>query len=290
MVRLVEKTRQLGCAVLAPAALRETLQPGRWQILSLLAQSPGYASAVAERLGLDEQLAHYHFKRLEKAGVIRVVRTERRRGAVTKFFGVTDDSFAVVLRDAWQAAGPAVPRVLRQFFGEAGFSGRIIVGSPDPHGPYQARSRDSHFAVDLALFLGSFSDRVSPAVRLDTETRDAELKESLVLVGGPIVNLVTARVNSGLPVRIETKGAPAVLSTRTRKKYAEDYGIVVFLKNPWSKRKPALVLAGSTIGGTKAAILAVTQLPGQLKESNVVRGLDLDGDGIVDSVEIVEAF
>ncbi len=263
------------------------LEPTRWEILRAIAKKPNYASAVARELGLNEQLVHYHFKQLKKSGVISVIRTEERRGALTRYFAVKDSAFSVLLHEDWSQRGKAVPPILRGFYPSGSFEGEVIVGSPDPHGPFQARARDGFYAADLALYLGTLSEQAHPSVRLDTEVREDELKGNIILVGGPIVNLITAKINSSLPIRITTGERHGVFSERTGKHYYEKAGMVLRTSNPWGDGE-LLVVAGKSISGTKAAILSIVQSAKLLSGHNVVKGADLDGDGVVDSAEILE--
>ena len=287
MVSLSTKTKEIGVRIVEPRELSILLEPTRWRILKLLAEKPSYASEAARTLGLNEQLTHYHFNQLKKSGAISVVRTEERRGALTRYFGVKDPAFAVLLLDQWREKGAAVPPVLRGFYPDGEFDGKIVVGSPDPHGPFQARARDGFYAADLALYLGSLSSSAKPSVRLDTEVRQDELRGNVVLVGGPIVNLVTAKINDSLPIRIVSGERHSVYSEKTKRHYYENAGLVLREKNPWGKGE-LLIVAGKSIAGTKAAILAIVQSAPLLTGKNVVRGVDLDGDGVVDSAEIVE--
>ena len=285
MVLLSKKTGAMPARLVSQRELRLLLEPTRWEILGVLAKAPNYASAVARELGLNEQLVHYHFNQLKKSGVISVVRTEERRGALTRFFGVRDDAFAVLLREQWRET--PVPKIVSGFYKGGVFDAKIIVGSPDPHGPFQARARDGFYSADLALYLGSLSSTAKPCVRLDTEVREEELRGNVVLVGGPIVNLVTARINDSLPIRIVSGERHSVYSEKTGKHYYENAGMVLRTENPWGKGE-LLVVAGKSIAGTKAAILSIVQSAELLTGSNVVKGVDLDGDGVVDSAEILE--
>ena len=287
MVSLTTKTKELGCRILPPPDLRLLLEPTRWSILQAIAEKPNYASAVARELGLNEQLTHYHFNQLKKSGVISVIRTEEKRGALTRYFAVKDSAFSVLLRENWSQRGSLIPPLLDGFYKSGSFDGKIVVGSPDPHGPFQARARDGFYAADLALYLGTLSASSRPAIRLDTEVREDELKGNLIVVGGPIINLITARINETLPIRIVSGERRSVFSERTKKHYYEKAGLVLRTENPWGKGE-LLVVAGKSIGGTKAAILAVAQSASLLNGRNVVRGVDLDGDGVVDAAEIVE--
>jgi len=286
MVLLTTKTKETTTHLLPPLELRSVLEPTRWKVLQAIAEHPNYASAIARELGLNEQLVHYHFKQLKKAGVISVIRTEERNGALTRYFAVKENSFSTILRDSWDKRNTP-PSVLDGFYLNGSFEGKIIVGSPDPHGPFQARARDGFYAADLALYLGTLSERALPSIRLDTEVRKSELTSNVILVGGPIVNLITAELNSTLPLRITAGERHSVYSTATKKHYYEKAGMVLRAENPWGKGE-LLVVAGKSISGTKAAILSIVQNATLLNGHNVVKGIDLDGDGIVDSAEIVE--
>ena len=286
MVSLSTKTREMTARMLGPNELRLLLEPTRWKILRSLATRPNYASALARELGLNEQLVHYHFGQLRKAGVISVLRTEERRGALTRYFGVKDNAFAVLLREQWSTTG-TIPEILRGFYPQGEFDGKIIVGSPDPHGPHQARARDGFYAADLALYLGSLSSSAKPCVRLDTEVRADELKGNIILIGGPIINLTTAKINESLPIRIVSGERHSVYSEKTDTHYYENSGFVLRTENPWGKGE-LLVVAGKSIAGTKAAILSIVQSAQLLNGRNIVKGVDLDGDGVVDSAEVLE--
>ncbi len=285
---MISKGRETDARLLKPSELKLMLEPTRWKILKLLATRPMYPAQVASQLGIDEQLAYYHFNQLRKSGAIQVVRTESRRGATTRFFQVKDNAFAVLLRDAW--TGTPLPEFLLPFYRKGRFEAKVIVGSPDPHGPNNARARDAFYAADLTLFFGSLCDRVDPSVRLDTEVREKELRENnLVIVGGPIVNLVQNEVNDALPIEIRTGAVNSVFSKRTKKNYTGAVGFVVRAQSHWNKDKAMLVVAGNSFAGTKTAILALMTESSLLTgDAHVFAGLDLDGDGVVDSVELME--
>jgi hypothetical protein len=76
----------------------------------------------------------------------------------------------------------------------------------------------------------------------------------------------------------------------------ENAGIIAKVKNPWDDSKSVIVLAGVRSIGTKACILALTQHHEKILEKYdrhkdfycVVRGLDRDGDGQLDDIEILE--
>ena len=69
------------------------------------------------------------------------------------------------------------------------------------------------------------------------------------------------------------------------------------IKNPMNKHKSILIIAGKRFSGTRAAIIAFLKhfkkiTNGNIHDksimANVVEGVDLDSDGIVDDVEFRE--
>src|SRR2546422_356460 len=121
--------------------------PEAWKILCELARKPDYPGAVAKRLRMHEQTAYYHVHRLAKAGLIHVVREERRQGAVSRVFAPSAEAFGVELPGPTRArAAPseAVPERVRMFlepFLREG--GLLAIGSPYQPGPFLTVPRGS---------------------------------------------------------------------------------------------------------------------------------------------------
>ncbi|HLA47488.1 MAG TPA: helix-turn-helix domain-containing protein, partial [Thermoplasmata archaeon] len=80
-----------------PERFRPLSNPESWKILTELARRPDYPGALARRLRMHEQKVYYHIRRLAAAGLIRVVREERRQGAMSRIFAPTADAFALEL-------------------------------------------------------------------------------------------------------------------------------------------------------------------------------------------------
>jgi len=66
------------------------------------------------------------------------------------------------------------------------------------------------------------------------------------------------------------------------------------VRNPWNPERVCVIIAGLSGAATKAAIIGVTNFADQVLEGYrqgdyavVLRGTDLDGDGKVDSVEVL---
>jgi Ca2+-binding EF-hand superfamily protein len=72
--------------------------------------------------------------------------------------------------------------------------------------------------------------------------------------------------------------------------------VVAKIANPWDSSKRIIVVAGNKAVGTKACVLALTNFwektlknyNGQEPFAKVIQGFDLDGDGKVDSIEVLE--
>src|SRR2546427_12725253 len=169
--------------------------PLAWRILQELARAPDYPNALAARLKVHEQKVYYHVRRLERAGLLEVLREESKRGASARVLAPTAEAFAIVLKGGGNpVASPMLPhagivaRFLEEVTRDGVFDGSIVVGSPYTHGPFNTTARDSPYAVELGFFLGRlFAPRKGLVVRLDTEVKALGAgKEEMILVGGPV--------------------------------------------------------------------------------------------------------
>jgi len=255
-----------------------------------------------------EQKVYYHIRNLEKAGIISVVSQESKQGAVAKYYRLEHPGFVVLFKNLEESQGIANIKSESPFWEPFIMDGKldalIVVGSPDPHGPERARSRDGYYGIDLGLFLGTFLNYIPEfSTKLDTEVEDEDLKNNLILIGGPGVNIITQKVNSKLPitfqrVREKENWYSAFHSNVSGKDYAEEeHAIIVKARNPFDKTKEILVLAGRRSYGTRTAILAFLKKFDELCKGNsydskilarVVEGVDRNSDGVVDSVEFLE--
>jgi hypothetical protein len=257
---------------------------------------------IARKIGEHEQKVYYYINKFRKHGLVEEVRSEKRKGTLAKFYQAKESAFAFKLGEArwvkFEALAHEKKKSLEPFVvnGRADFT--IVVGSPDPHGPWNERALDSPTAIDLALFIGSFiDDRVTPNYKLDIEMREKDMKNNMILVGGPVVNMVTKRINKVLPVNFDPNRRD-IISKISNNIYRDDqFGSINMIENPWNRSKRILVFAGKRFPGTRAAILAFMNdsqkiLKGnrfdRTKISRVVRGYDMDGDGVIDSAEIME--
>lgn len=274
------------------------------RILKLLAAKPMYPIELAKELKVHEQKVYYHIRNLEKAGIIKVARQEGRQGAVAKYYGLEKPALIVKFKELEEShklfSTKGGSEFLEPFIKDGQLNALIVVGSPDPHGPEKARSKDGYYGMDLALFLGTFLNYVPKFyVKLDTDAREEDLKQNnLILIGGPVVNRVTFLANPKLPVRFDKDQHWAISSTISGNSYPTDEsGVIVKAKSPFNPEKSVLVVAGKRYFGTRAAIIAFLKHFDELSLGNVhdrttkarvVEGIDLDSDGIIDEAEFRE--
>ncbi len=297
-----------------PEKLRVVLSRLGWRILQVLGEKEMYPMEIAKKLKVHEQKVYYHVRKLVGAGAVRVVREEKKKGAVAKYYKASFPALGVELpfgcRKIKNVSIPSVDKEIRRFLnpfltdGDT-FDGKIVVGSPDPHGPFKARARDGHYASYLALFLGRLFDLPEDfVIKLDVDVKaEKEENHNLILVGGPGTNLITQEINEFLPVRFNMVPSKygfflgGLVSEKTKNLYSADtIGMVARIANPWNAEKRIIVLAGNKAVGTKASVLALTKFwketlknfSGEGKFAVVIQGFDLDGDGKVDSIEVLE--
>ena len=287
-----------------PEGIAAATHPTAWRILQELQKSPDYPSALARRLRMHEQKVYYHIRRLRDAGLLRVVREEPGPGAVAQVLAPSADAFALVLAGGGTTVSGSAPLAgpLRAFLADFARDGTldawVVLGAPTPHGPFLTAARDSPYAAQLGLFLGRyFGMRRGLAVKLDTEVKaEGAEKGNLILVGGPVANIVSLDLNPHLAVQFDWREVWRLRSTRTGKAYADDtIGVVAKVPNPWRDGAWILLTAGLHYPGTIASLLALTDFTDVVLKGyeggelyRVVQGLDRDGDGRLDDLHVLE--
>ena len=297
-----------------PERLRAVLSKLSWKILQLLSDKEMYPIEIAKKLKIHEQKVYYHIRKLLKAGAVKVVREERKKGAIAKYYKASFPALGVELPFGYRtiktvslpSTNERTKRFLSPFLREDGiFDGKIVVGSPDPHGPFKARARDGHYASYLTFYLGRFVELPEDfAIKLDVDVKaEKEENNNLILVGGPGTNLITQEINEFLPIRFNMMPSKhgfllgGLVSEKTGNVYTGDtMGVVAKIVNPSDVKKRIIVLAGNKAVGTKACVLALTKFwketlknfTDERKFATVIQGFDLDGDGKVDSIEVLE--
>jgi len=285
-----------------------------WKILTMLSEKEMYPLEIARQLGVHEQKVYYHIRKLAKAGAIKVEREEKKKGAIAKYYKTVSPAFGIEFPKGYttiqslslQSMDEQIQGFFKEFVnGKGVLEGKIVVGSPTPHGPFKTSARDGHYAAHLTLFLGQFAKMPADfVIKLDVDVKaEKEEKNHLILVGGPGTNLLTQEINDHLPASFNMISSSngfllgGLSSITTSRVYTADVaGLIAKIVNPWDKTKRIVVLAGNKAVGTKACVLALTNFwkktlqkyRGEDTFSSVIQGFDLDGDGKVDSIEVME--
>jgi hypothetical protein len=149
---------------------------------------------------------------------------------------------------------------------------------------------------DLGVFLGSYcslSETFSVSLDVDIDLRRTQ--SNLIVVGGPVTNLIMAEVNRSMAISFKEEKQWAIKGTK--KSYHEDSnGLIARFPNPYNSKYYVLVVAGIRFSGTKAAVIGLTRMTklvlsrftAQKEFYAIIQGFDLDGDGKIDSVELLE--
>jgi len=296
-----------------PQELKMILGNLSWKILNLLQEKEMYPLEIARQLGMHEQKVYYHIRKLIKAGAIQEQREEKKKGAIAKYYKTVSPAFGIEFPEGYKpihnVCTLSTDYMLQKFFKEfivnGVLDGKIVVGSPQPHGPFKTSARDGHYAAHLALFIGQFAKMPAEfAVKLDVDVKaEKEEKNNLILVGGPGTNLITQEINEHLPIKFIMQSSEqgflfgGLSSKKTGRTFTSDVsGLIAKIVNPWDETKRIIIIAGNKAVGTKACVLALTNFWKKTLQkfddkstfAVVVQGFDLDGDGKVDSIEVNE--
>ena len=281
--------------------LRQVANQASIEILKLLSKKRATSSEIAKFLKLSQKKILPLLKNLEKAGLIGLQNVGKKGGV----YQTISNSFAYEANDmkvrmqirklGIEDEGTA--KFFKRFIRDGKFDGYVCVGSPDPHGEYKSIARDAHYAIYLSLFFGQFCELPKNfPVLLDTDVIARNLfKQNLIVIGGPVTNLITRDVNDYLPMKFE-KTEGWALKDKNGVHSREYEGAIEKIRNPFDKSKDVIVLGGIRNIGTLSAILAASRFS-KLTFRNyneepvwsaLVRGYDIDGDGEIDSVETGE--
>lgn len=280
-----------------------------WKILELLSHKSMYPSQIAKELKIYEQSAYYYIRKLLEIGAISHTSTVNIKGGTARLYSTNFPSFGLemdwgsselMLNNPLELKNKNSLNFLKPFVDDNNcFSGLIVVGSPDPHGPNKSSARDGHYAIHLGFYLGNlFKVPESFSVKLDIDAKaEKDLDgNNLVLIGGPGTNIVTAEFNKYFPICFNEKNFWSGLVDQSNKIFNSDnHGLIAKIRNPYNSEKTILVLAGVRSIGTKAAVMALTNFGdkvfanylGEENWATVVQGFDMNSDGKIDHVDIV---
>jgi len=231
---------------------------------------------------------------------------ERRHGMTAKIYSVMAPVIAAKLHDDGHMVADTPITTIKdsnisdffQPFVDGGtLNANIIIGNPDEHGRFDTRSKEGSYFSDFAILIGSFIRKHSfPYHKIDTEITDSDLKENLIILGNHKTNTVIDRLKDHLPISF-LENDQSFISKNTKKVYKDPRtGFVIKIKNPFNPEKSIMVIGGIRTRGARAAIIALTQNIEELcaNQENgadfirVVKGLDREGRGLIDSAEFLE--
>lgn len=239
----------------------------RWKIMNLLATEDSiYAKQIAETLGLTEQKVHYHLSLLRNAGLIHQTGVRSiKRGRAKIFKPVANQFFVSLTPDVSSEHNTMYQHIIKEKFTNNGkFRGSIVVGSAEPHGRYDAVSRDGYLAGELCWYLGAHLSTHKPSylpyfvtTDISYQKQPNKMKTNLILIGGHITNILTAQYNKTLQKKFN------IYFVENQIKFGEEiyslsnHGIIALMRNPNRSNYWILILAGVRSLGTQAAIHAI---------------------------------
>jgi len=291
-----------------PSEMRVLSNPIAWKIVNLLANRSMYPAQIAKELKIYEQSAYYYIRKLLAIRAIAQVETSFVRGGTAKLYKTEYAAFGIEMDWGERKVEPVkngkVNRNARTFFedfiDDGLFNGTIVVGAPDPHGPYRSSARDGHYAAQLAFFLGGLCTLPQKfVVKLDVDAKSEKISrtENIISIGGPGTNIITSEFNRYLPIRFdESNFWSGLIAPQGRTHTLDNHGLIAKISNPFSEKVKIIIIAGVRSAGTKSAIIALTNHGNEiLKKFNqddnwavVVQGFDMDSDGKIDTIDIVD--
>lgn len=290
-----------------PSEIRILSNPIAWKIVNLLAGRPMYPAQIAKELKIYEQSAYYYIRKLLTIRAISQVETSFVRGGTAKLYKAEFAAFGIEMNwgeRKFETVNGKINRNVQTFFedfiDDGLFNGTIVVGAPDPHGPYRSSARDGHYAAQLAFFLGSFCGLPQNfVVKLDVDAKSEKISrtENIISIGGPGTNIITSEFNRYLPIRFdETNFWSGLIAPHGRTHTLDNHGLIAKIRNPFSEKVNIVIIAGVRSAGTKSAVIALTSHGNEIlkkfnQENNwalVVQGFDMDSDGKIDTIDIVD--
>lgn len=290
-----------------PSEMRILSNPIAWKIVNLLAGRPMYPAQIAKELKIYEQSAYYYIRKLLTIRAISQVETSFVRGGTAKLYKTEFAAFGIEMNwgeRKFETVNGKINRNVQTFFedfiDDGLFNGTIVVGAPDPHGPYRSSARDGHYAAQLAFFLGSFCGLPQNfVIKLDVDAKSEKISrtENIISIGGPGTNIITSEFNRYLPIRFdETNFWSGLIAPHGRTHTLDNHGLIAKIRNPYSEKVKIVIIAGVRSAGTKSAVLALTNHGNEIlkkfnQENNwalVVQGFDMDSDGKIDTIDIVD--
>jgi len=258
------------------------------KILKLLSEKEMSISEIAKELRESEQLISYYINKKLK-DFLEIIKTNNKikYKAYKAYYDIINEKEDFIFQKTNVID-------LNPFIKDGLLDCIIVVGAPIPHGPFSASSRDLHYVGFLLSYLGKFFDKTKyrDFIRLDMDVISENLfKENLIVIGGPITNVISYRINTSLKVRFLQEYNWDLYSEITNKRYSSELiGLIAKVTNPFNENKKILLFAGKRAIGTKLAINYFVKSKINLESDFyiVIEGKDYDGDGKPEEIEILE--
>ncbi|MFX0122515.1 MAG: ArsR/SmtB family transcription factor [Candidatus Hodarchaeota archaeon] len=263
----------------------------RWEIMQLLSGDETlYAKSIAKILNKSEQKIHYHLSKLRDAGLLVPTGVKPiKRGRAKLFKPIANQFMLSLAKHEATNEETAFNKIISSTFCESGiFIGKIVVGSAEPHGRYDAISRDGFLTGELCWYLGNHLSKQKGFVP-NYVTTDllydkvmGNKKTNLILIGGHITNTLTAHYNTVLKSKFNIYFSENRIRSDDRDFSHPAHGLVALFKNPEAPNFWILILAGVRSLGTQAAIFAIVSdccemLGDGMEFATILQGESQDG-------------
>ncbi len=274
----------------------------RWKIMKMLVNEEMlYAKRIAAELGLSESKVHYHMNKLRTAGLISQTGTQMiKKGRAILFKPVANQFLLSLLDNDAYFSKTAFNIIFKNFIHNGNFRGKIITGSAQPHGRYDAISRDGYLVGELCWYLAShirFQNKnfIPNMVLTDLEYEklNPRKNDSLILIGGHITNTLTAYYNETLlKSKFGIYFSENLLTNGTITFSNPEHALIALFRNPSNKSEWVLTLSGVRSLGTKAAIYAIISDYCEVFNDDsefvtIIKGESSDGTHIDGVVEVL---
>ncbi|MCD6559074.1 MAG: DUF4932 domain-containing protein [Palaeococcus sp.] len=160
------------------------------------------------------------------------------------------------------------------------YMGEVIIvygtQNPDKSGTeYDRETAEEYKRYLEKSFIWYYGNSPEILIKADVNLTDEDLKENLILIGGPVANNITRGLNEKLPINfvqdedgwslkrnpsvvkdfhafLITNGSIMELSLNSTIPYDESMGVLQTIRNPWNGRNFIIVFAGLTRYGTRS--------------------------------------
>jgi predicted transcriptional regulator len=274
----------------------------RWQIITMLSKDETiYAKKIAEVLNISESKVHYHLTKLRNAGLIKQIGVRTVNQGRAKLFRPIANHYILSLNKGILNQGKtSFSKIFsKHFFKNGSFLGKIVVGSAEPHGKYDAISRDGYLAGELCWYIGNRlpldRQHLIPnyvITDLDYQKYKNNKEMNLILIGGHITNTLTAHYNQILKSKFDTFFVENKIICGTKEFNQPSHGLIALFQNPEKQGYWILILAGVRGLGTKSAIYTIVtdccdNFLDETEFLTIIEGISSDGTHISEVIKIV---